>query len=447
MRPRQVRGKAALARRAKKKTTTAPEAEITEGVPELQDGEAVDDTEAAVSDESVETVVAEGGDDAVDAEVAETPDAEEGTDPAQDEPVATAEDDTPQTEIQDDEPVEPMEPATAPAPVEEPKSRSSAGLLAAMLIGGAVSAALGFFAARYVDANEVVEGPTPNGNAAAIVEQQAALEDALAEIAELKQVDLEAPAKALVTPVDARVVQATERLDFMSEQLSALTERVETIAMRPTATGINADEFDDALAEFRDQLNAAISDAQTEISEAREEATRISEDAFSAEQSAMVRAAWAQVTAALDSGEPYIDSIATLQEIGGLDVPEAISDVAEDGVPTLAALQQSFPDVARDALAAVPSETTGNAGDRFMSFLRTQSGARSLAPREGDDPDAVLSRAEAALRNGDLAAVLVETQALPDPARAELADWESQAQARSDALEAAKTVSAELNSN
>ena len=59
-----------------------------------------------------------------------------------------------------------------------------------------------------------------------------------------------------------------------------------------------------------------------------------------------------------------------------------------------------------------------------------------MAPRDGDDPDAVLSRAEAALQSGDLQAALDTLTALPDVARAELADWTARATHRIDVLAA-----------
>ena len=75
--------------------------------------------------------------------------------------------------------------------------------------------------------------------------------------------------------------------------------------------------------------------------------------------------------------------------------------------------------------------------DRFTAFLRRQTNARSLAPREGNDPDAILSRAEAALSSGDLPAALTELDALPENARAAMDGWIADASARADALAAA----------
>ena len=80
-----------------------------------------------------------------------------------------------------------------------------------------------------------------------------------------------------------------------------------------------------------------------------------------------------------------------------------------------------------------------------IGFIRTQLDARSLEPREGDDPDAILSRAEAATQQGRLTDALAEIEALPDVARAELSDWAAQATRRLEAVAAAQQLSEELN--
>ena len=68
-----------------------------------------------------------------------------------------------------------------------------------------------------------------------------------------------------------------------------------------------------------------------------------------------------------------------------------------------------------------------------------------MEPREGNDPDAVLSRAEAALREGRLTDALAELEALPEEGRAELSDWAGQAANRLAAVNAAQSLSETLN--
>jgi hypothetical protein len=61
-------------------------------------------------------------------------------------------------------------------------------------------------------------------------------------------------------------------------------------------------------------------------------------------------------------------------------------------------------------------------------------------PREGDDPDAILSRVQAAVSSGDLETALAEISALPEGAQAEMADWIADAEARSAVTAALETV-------
>ena len=79
--------------------------------------------------------------------------------------------------------------------------------------------------------------------------------------------------------------------------------------------------------------------------------------------------------------------------------------------------------------------------------MQSQLGARSVTPQEGDGADAVLSRAEAALRTGNLTDVLAELDTLPDPAKPAIAAWLETAKTRQAALSAGNALSAQLNSN
>jgi hypothetical protein len=133
----------------------------------------------------------------------------------------------------------------------------------------------------------------------------------------------------------------------------------------------------------------------------------------------------------LDSGAPYPSAIAAL---AGADIAVVLTDNASAGLPSLQALQASFPDSARTALEAALRANMGESwSERVGNFLRTQVGVRSLTPRDGPDPDAILSRAEAALTAGDVAQALAEIATLPTPAQDALSAWRVQAQLRLDA--------------
>ena len=82
-----------------------------------------------------------------------------------------------------------------------------------------------------------------------------------------------------------------------------------------------------------------------------------------------------------------------------------------------------------------------------MAFLQDQLGVRSVAPKDGDGADAVLSRAEASLKAGDLAGSLAELQALPEAGQAEMTDWIALTTQRAQALDALSTLKQDLNGN
>ena len=131
---------------------------------------------------------------------------------------------------------------------------------------------------------------------------------------------------------------------------------------------------------------------------------------------------------------------------GGVTVPDALSAPAKEGVADPGvALRSSFAPAARTALADArdADKTTG-----LVAFLQRQTGARSVTPQEGDSPDAVLSRAEAALAGGDVAAALSELQI---PARCgQGGDWRignRRLRRGVAAVDAANALQSSVNSN
>ena len=85
--------------------------------------------------------------------------------------------------------------------------------------------------------------------------------------------------------------------------------------------------------------------------------------------------------------------------------------------------------------------------DRVSAFVRLQLGTRSLEPKDGTDADAILSRAEAALKAGQIDAALSELTTLPDAGQPALEGWIADATARKDALAAGDALSQLVNKN
>lgn len=296
------------------------------------------------------------------------------------------------------------------------------------LLGGAI-AALGGFALSHF--NMFGLAPTDAaGDLAALSQSVARLQDqdsaAQAELSALasrlaKMESLPAPPQMDMSRLDdlekrleaitALPADSNAATAALAARLSELEGRVEA---RP-GSGSGPDlqvKLDEALA----RLDAAEGDARTRTAEA------------DAAKSAADRGiALDALSDAVASGGPFA---AELQALDDQALTEALGPLAERGVPTLDQLQDGFPDAARDALRIARDLSTADGwGDRLVDFLATQTGARSLSPREGSDPDAVLSRAEFALSQGRLADTLAALQALDPAIRAPLEAWSEAAQA------------------
>lgn len=234
------------------------------------------------------------------------------------------------------------------------------------------------------------------------------------------------------------------QFDAVATQLAEFDARLSDVEKRPITEGAS----DTAVAAYERELKAlqdAMATQRAEIEAMTSEAQSLEESAEEIARMTMQRAALTRIQTALDSGSGFAAALADL-EASGADVPDALSAVASDGAPSLTTLQAAFPDVARAALAASrQAAAEAGEGGGFGAFLKTQLGARSLEPREGSDPDAILSRAEAAAREGRLTDALAEIDALPEVGRAEIAEWAAAASTRLEALAAVETLGQELN--
>lgn len=241
----------------------------------------------------------------------------------------------------------------------------------------------------------------------------------------------------------------TAQTDFAA-QLIDITARIEVLEARPAGSGI-AGAAEAGVGAEMDALRAQIAEmanaAQTELDEARAQAASIEQNAAAAARNAAARAALARVQTALESGAPIGAALGDLEAATAADAPVELLAV-QDGVPTLASLQDQFPEVARAALATARAEgVAGEDATGFGAFLRNQLDVRSTTPQEGDSADAILSRAEAAVRSGRLSDALAEISALPEVARAEMSDWLTQAEQRADAMAAVDILSTSLSDN
>ena len=343
-------------------------------------------------------------------------------------------------------------PPAAPAPVAPAPERRRGGFLP-LLLGGLIAGAIGFAVATYTDTLDAAD-PLPDPTDTARDERIDGLERDLVTLTE------SLTAAQAERPVDTG---GSEALAALQEQLDAQAARIDELAARieeglvaapvmpdgepaPDLDSYRA-ELDAIRSEMQGEIDALRSLADEQLAEARQAAETIEADAEAATRAAAGRAALARLQAALETGAPMTDPLRDIEDALG-ERPDAALLAVETGAPTLAELQAAFPDLARRALTEARREGVSGENDSPLgSFFRNQFSVRSIAPRDGEDVDAVLSRAEAAVAEGRLNDALAEVQTLPDPARAPLDDWIADARTRVAAQSAADALATTLNEN
>lgn len=317
------------------------------------------------------------------------------------------------------------------APFAEPAKSGSA---MPAILGGLVAGAIGFGAAYFVL-------PKPDTTLPAKISAQAS------EITELRDQIAAVPAPDL-SGVEAAQAATADAMVAADERITALETRLNDLSNRAGDSGsVSTAAYEAELDALRSEMENLRGTAIAELESAREQAAEIENNAEAAARAATGRASLARIQSGMETGAPLGEALDDLAAALQADVPAALTAV-RDGTPTLAVLQSDFPALARAALATARAEgVSGEAEGGFASFLRNQFDVRSVAPKDGDGTDAILSRAEATLRHGRLTDALAEVGALPEVARAELSDWIALAEARADALAAAATLSTSLNDN
>lgn len=305
--------------------------------------------------------------------------------------------------------VEVVDTAAPPAPM--PKGKTALTLGFGAVLGVAV-AALGYGAAlQYPLTSPAAQ--SADASAIADLSAKVAAMDVAALQARIAALEA-APApdtsalEARISALEAKLAAAPPNDDLRSE----LADIRAKLAQSDPTPAIKA-----AIAAQMGNVEKTAQDMVAKVSEAAGQAAQLS--------------AMTLLQAALDTGAPY--AFAATQ----LTLPEVLARHAETGIPSLTALRDGFPDAARAGLEAALKSNMGETwGERIANFLRGQTGARSLTPREGNDPDAVLSRIDAALAAADMGAVLTEIAALPAEAQTAMQGWIDQAKLRADALAA-----------
>lgn len=360
--------------------------------------------------------------------------------------VDAAADDTQETDSvpdevgSDDAAVEQYE--TLKEELSDTKTSTKGGILP-MLGAGVVVALLGFIAGRAdVIPNDALPVFLQRDSALAetVADQKVALENLEQRLAEFAKADDIAALQSQLTETAERGAAARAALVDQIADLPTVTGSVSSVDIAAVQNLIDVQNL--KIAALTEQLQAQTEQTQTSVVQL--EVAAVEEALF-----ALARAALSRVQAAIETGAPFSSALADFSDASTATVPEVLQAVASTGVPALASLQDEFPPLARQALAAARSETRvpETTVGKLSAFLARQTGARSVTPRDGSDADAVLSRVEAAVRKGALSDALAELDALSATSGSILSPWADAVKRRLDASTAVAQLAAFLKSN
>ena len=321
------------------------------------------------------------------------------------------------------------------------------------LVGGVVAALIGFIVGQGQWLNSVLPAALQSSPPVDLTALEQGQAEIVAVLAALKpQVDanktpdlstIEAFVETELKKLTSQMRPVLESAAKMEPQLEAFGKRLLVLEKRPitdAASPAAVAAYEAELAKLQSSLVAQREEVQKMVSEAQ------ALDAASAESMrvASAQAMVAQLRSSLDAGTAYSSVLNDLEGIG-VTISEPLATSADLDVATLTSLTSDFVPAARAALAAAREESSESGG--LLAYAQRHLGARSVTPRDGDDPDAILSRAEAAIAMGQLDDALAEIQALPETARTVLLDWETAAKTRQAAVAAVDALAHSLNAN
>lgn len=342
------------------------------------------------------------------------------------------------------------EPEEPQAPVQATPKRPSA---LPLVLGGVVAGAIGFAGGFALQGGWLTGGQTDQVAAlevriADLEQGLAALETGQAEFAkaaEFAALDqrFQGQIQALSNDLEPQFAALTSDQAALEQRLTSQADRLTELEKRPMEAALS----EDVVAAYEQEmagLRAAIAQHRQEIEAMAAEARAAEAEARRSEGRVALAGLLADLEQAALSGQPFGAELAAVEDASASTVAPSLT-AAADGITALADLQDSFPAAARAALSAqrqVDAQQGGRSG--LWAFVQDQLGARSVSPKDGDSVDAVLSRAEAALRLGDVAGTLAELTALPEVAQPAVADWVAQATQRQTVLDDINALSAQL---
>lgn len=237
--------------------------------------------------------------------------------------------------------------------------------------------------------------------------------------------------------------QFTAELETINLQLSKLSKRTDDLEKRPVLQAVPEDIIEkhskelealkETLTQQREQMQAVMQEAEAKETIAKQAA-----------REARIFSTVSRLSTAIKNGDNFAAVLIDFEAAINFKAPDILHKYAETGFVSKEQLIKDFPIAARLALNSARSEAKDAQGKTFADYLKTQLKARSVMPREGMSADAILSRAEAAVKDDRMTDALSELDALDLIARDQMGDWISKARERHAAVAYIDTIMAQI---
>ncbi|MEM9495807.1 MAG: mitofilin family membrane protein [Pseudomonadota bacterium] len=245
----------------------------------------------------------------------------------------------------------------------------------------------------------------------------------------------EAATEAVSESVETVTAAAPQEL---IDENAALRAEVARLTAALEATQKNVDDRDAEMAALREQFTAALQTRTEEATAAMDEMRARFETAIRNQRAANPQTletsrALLALRQAAAKGAPFIEELDALAALAPslANAPDmdALRARAREGAPTIAALKKTFTGAAVEALSAAGRENATTFLGKGMAQLKSFISVRPATPQPGDTARAIISRAEAALNNDDIAGAVAELGALTGEARKAMDAWLGEAAA------------------
>lgn len=234
-------------------------------------------------------------------------------------------------------------------------------------------------------------------------------------------------AAVIVQSFEAEIARLNEALITERSRTNAQAREIETLR----------NDLSTALSARDEQVEQELSSMRALLEQAQNAGTNATS------RQAQTSIALSALKRAVDQGAPFATELKAVSAYAP-DAGAVLAAHAPKGVATESDLRARFGTAAKAAIIAARQEEAGGGVAGLVARATSIVTLWPSEPTAGDEPGAIISRAEHALERSDVGFALSQLDALPTSAKSAMAAWLAEARARAEVVAAITTLEAQL---